>query len=132
MAWHLENILTCWNFQTSTSKFTMIQVPNGNLFNIRVLPLDLTFPKSLNSFILDKVWGVCAWLEQGCISWQESCFKHPNIFALHCNLHSDFISFDFGSNWDASWACTFPCTRVIHIAKFGSNFKCANNTYHLL
>ena len=132
MAWHFEKISTCWNFQTYTSKFIMIQAPNGKVLNIKVFPLDLSFPKSPNSFILGKVWGVCAWLKQGCINLQDSCFKCSNKFALPSKLHVDLISVDCGPSRVASWAYTRPCEHVHCIANFGSIFKCANNTHLLL
>ena len=55
LTWDLENFQICLISQTSTSKFIMIQALNGKVFNMKVVPLDLTFPKRQISPYLAKV-----------------------------------------------------------------------------
>jgi hypothetical protein len=55
LTWDLENFQICLISQTSTSKFIMIQASNGKVLKMKVVPIDLTFPKSPNLSILDKV-----------------------------------------------------------------------------
>ena len=100
----------------------MIQVSNGKVFNIRVVNLDLTFPKTLISSILDNIWMVCAWLEHGIIIWQNQNFKQLYTFSLHSKLISDSFTLDYGPKRVTSWACTRPCKHASSIAKF-NNFS---------
>ena len=60
---YLENFQLCLISPTYTSKFIMIQVPNGNMFNMKVVPLDLTFPKSPRLSHLAKGLKTCAWVQ---------------------------------------------------------------------
>jgi hypothetical protein len=46
---------------------------------MKVIPPDPTFPKSSNSFILDKECIGCAWDEHRVITWQRSNFKSKCI-----------------------------------------------------
>jgi hypothetical protein len=98
----------------------MIQVSNGKVFNIRVVPLDPTFPKSSISSILDKIWMVCAWLEHGIIIWQNQNFKQLCTIALHSKLISDSFTLDYGPKGVTSWACELPCKHASSTGKFGS------------
>ena len=50
LTWDLENFQICLISQTSTSKFIMIQDSDEKVFNMKVVPLDLTFRKSPKSF----------------------------------------------------------------------------------
>ena len=119
MAWHLEKFWYVKNFQTSTSNLFMIQTPNRKVFNMKVIPLDLTFPKIWNSFILDKKCIGCAWHKQGDITWQGSSFKHQCTIALQSKLNSDHPIFICGPQAMISWACARPCTLASPFAKIG-------------
>jgi hypothetical protein len=54
LTWDLENFQICLISQTSTLKFIMIQDSNENVFNMKVVPLDHTFPKHPKSSHLAK------------------------------------------------------------------------------
>jgi hypothetical protein len=54
LTWYLENFQLCLISQTSTSNFIMIQAPNEKVFNIKVVPLDVTSQKHQISVHLDK------------------------------------------------------------------------------
>ena len=54
LTWDLENFQICLIYQTPTSKLIMIKASNGKVFNIKVVPLGLTFPKSPRSSHLAK------------------------------------------------------------------------------
>jgi len=73
-----------------------LQARNEKVLNMKVVLLDLTFPKSSSSFILDKKCIGCAWLKQGDITWQGSSFKHQCAFALQSKLTSKHLIFNFG------------------------------------
>ena len=119
MAWHLEKNLYVKNFQTSTLNLFKLQTPNGKMLNMKVIPLNLTFPKSSNSFILDKECIGCAWHEHGVITWQGSNFKSKCTLALQSKLNSDYLTLICGLMAMILWAYSCPCTHASSMTKFG-------------
>jgi hypothetical protein len=101
----------------------MIKTPNGKVLNIKVIPLNLTFPKSSNSSILDKECIGCAWHEHGVITWQGSNFKSSCTLALQPKLNSDYLTLICGLREMILWAYARPCTHASSIPNLESGFQ---------
>jgi hypothetical protein len=130
MAWHLQKIWYVKLFQTSTSKLSKFQAPNEKVLNIKIVPLDLTFPKSSNYFILDLKCLGCAWLKQSDIIWHGSNFKHQCSVALQSNQSSKHLIFNLDLQTIISWAYACPCSMASSFANFGQwKWVCE---YHLI
>ena len=101
------------------SNISKFHAPNEKVFNIKLVPLDLTFPKSSNSFILDEKCIGCAWLKQADLIWHGSNFKQQCSIALHFKLASTHLIIHFGLQAIISWVYARPCTMLSSFAKFG-------------
>jgi hypothetical protein len=112
MAWHLEKIWYAKFFQTSTSNFSKFQTPNEKVFNIKLVPLYITFPKSSNSFILDFKCIGCAWLKQDDIIWHGSIFKWQCTCTLQSNPSSKHLIIHLDFQTIIPWAYARPCTML--------------------
>ena len=112
MAWHLENFWYVKFFQTSTSNISKFQALNKKVFNIKLVPLDLTFPKSLKSFILDLKCIGCTWLKQADIIWHGSILKRQCTCTLQSNPSPKHLIIHLDFQTIIPWAYARPCNMA--------------------